>query len=125
MKIVTVTVDLNDPKSFPRGYVDKAKLDATTEEDIARHEAEDFAEARRDAGRHLQRVRKRLGLSQRELAKRIHVSTETIRNWEQGKRRPTGPARALLRILDKAPEAALEALKEPEFQHPFGLLKAD
>jgi putative transcriptional regulator len=35
---------------------------------------------------------------------------DTVRNWEQGKRLPAGPAKALLRILDKAPEAALSAL---------------
>jgi putative transcriptional regulator len=38
------------------------------------------------------------------------VSLDTIRNWEQGKRCPTGAAKALLRVLDKAPEAALAAL---------------
>jgi putative transcriptional regulator len=39
------------------------------------------------------------------------VSLDTIRNWEQGKRSPTGAARALLRVLDKAPEVSLEALR--------------
>ena len=56
------------------------------------------------------RVRRRLGLSQAELASRIQVSLDTIRNWEQGKRSPTGAAKALLKVLDKAPEAALAAL---------------
>ncbi len=42
--------------------------------------------------------------------RRIDVSHETIRNWEQGKRGPTGAARTLLRILDKAPEIALRVL---------------
>jgi putative transcriptional regulator len=55
-------------------------------------------------------VRRRLGLSQLEFSHRIDVSLETIRNWEQGKRRPTGAAKALLKVLDKAPEAALSAL---------------
>ncbi|MEQ1526235.1 MAG: helix-turn-helix domain-containing protein [Gallionella sp.] len=53
---------------------------------------------------------RRLGLSQLEFSHRIDVSLETIRNWEQGKRRPTGAAKALLKVLDKAPEAALSAL---------------
>jgi putative transcriptional regulator len=39
------------------------------------------------------------------------VSLDTIRNWEQGKRSPTGAARALLKVLDKAPKAALVALR--------------
>lgn len=38
------------------------------------------------------------------------VSLDTIRNWEQGKRCPTGAAKAPLKVLDKAPEAALAAL---------------
>ena len=49
-------------------------------------------------------------LSKAEFATRIDVSLETIRNWEQGKRCPTGAAKALLKVLDKAPEAALSAL---------------
>jgi putative transcriptional regulator len=55
-------------------------------------------------------VRRRLGFSQAEFAQRIDVSLDTIRNWEQGKRSPTGAAKALLKVLDKAPEAALAAL---------------
>ena len=43
-----------------------------------------------------------------EFARRIDVPNETIRNWEQGKRRPA--AKALLRVLDKAPETALRVL---------------
>jgi len=50
-------------------------------------------------------------LSQSELSDRIEVSVETIRNWEQGKRCPTGAAKALLKILDRAPEASLSALR--------------
>jgi putative transcriptional regulator len=42
---------------------------------------------------------------------RIDVSLDTIRNWEQGKRSPTGAAKSLLKVLDKAPEAALAALQ--------------
>lgn len=38
------------------------------------------------------------------------IDPARIRNWEQGKRSPTGAARALLKVLDKAPEAALAAL---------------
>jgi len=38
------------------------------------------------------------------------TSLDTIRNWEQGKRCPTGAAKALLKVLDKTPEAALAAL---------------
>ena len=90
--------------------VDWAKFDATTEEDIARQIAEDEAEARADAAAHIRGIRARTGLSQPAFAERLRVSVETLRNWEQGKRHPRGPARALLRIIDKAPEAAMAAL---------------
>jgi len=45
-----------------------------------------------------------------EFSHRINVPIDTIRNWEQGKRSPTGAAKALLKVLDKAPGAALAAL---------------
>jgi len=63
-----------------------------------------------DAARFARRVRRKLGLSQSEFSHRIEVSVETIRNWEQGKRYPTGAAKALLKILDRVPEASLSAL---------------
>ena len=110
MKTVRHKIDLPRPASIPAGRVDIARVDATTEADIARHIAEDEAQSRQDAALFAQRVRKRLGLSQAEFSARIHVSLDTIRNWEQGKRAPTGAAKALLRILDKAPEMALAVL---------------
>lgn len=111
MGTVRVTRTLAELEAGDYGYIDYEKVDNTTEEDIARHIAEDEAEARMDAAKHIQRIRKRLGLSQAEFSARIHVPIETIRNWEQGKRSPTGAARALLKILHAAPETALKALK--------------
>lgn len=108
MKTVRVTIN---PAAPALGRVDPARVDATTEEDIAAHLAADEAEAMQDAAKFARRVRKRLGLSQAEFSQRIDVSLETIRNWEQGKRCPTGAAKALLKVLDKAPEAALTALE--------------
>ena len=55
-------------------------------------------------------IRKKLGVSQREFALLIGVSVGTLRNWEQGRRRPEGPARALLRVAAKNPRAVAEAL---------------
>jgi len=110
MSITRITVDPNDPATFPRGRIDPAVADATTEAEIAMQEQEDEAQAMQDAARHVRRVRRRLGLSQAELARLVNVPHETIRDWEQGKRSPAGPARALLRVLDRAPEAALHAL---------------
>lgn len=95
MKTVRIKIEPNTLSTKRVGRVNTAKLDATTETQIAQHAAEDNAAAMQDAA---------------EFATRIYVSLETIRNWEQGKRSPTGAAKALLKVLDKAPEAALAAL---------------
>lgn len=55
-------------------------------------------------------IRKRLHISQNEFALMIGVSKGTLQNWEQGRREPEGPARALLHIADKNPKAVFEAL---------------
>ena len=110
MKMRRVKVDPTMPDTFPEGRVDERRLDETTEQDIARQQMSDDAESMQDAARFARRVRKRLGLTQSEFSRRIDVSLDTIRNWEQGKRRPTGAAKALLKVLDKAPEVALKAL---------------
>ena len=110
MKTVRVTIDPAIPASLALGRIGPARVDATTEKDIALQQAADEAEAMQDAAKFARRVRKRLGLSQAEFSHRIDVSLDTIRNWEQGKRSPTGAAMALLRVLDKAPEVALAAL---------------
>lgn len=100
-----------DPTALTTGgRIDATRVDATTDADIARHTAADARQAVQEAAQFARQVRKRLGLSQAAFAQRIEVPVETIRNWEQGKRRPTGAAKALLRLLDKAPELALQAL---------------
>lgn len=111
MKTIRIHIDLNNPATLPTGNVDFNRLDATTEQDIAAQQQMDEANAMLDAAKYALRVRKRLGLSQAEFSHRINVSLDTVRNWEQGKRCPTGAAKTLLKILDKAPEAALAALK--------------
>ncbi len=55
-------------------------------------------------------IRERTGLSQSRFAQIIGVSKRTLENWEQGRRRPTGPARALLKIVESDPDGALRAL---------------
>ena len=55
-------------------------------------------------------VREQTGLSQTRFARLIGVSKRTLENWEQGRRSPTGPARALLKIVAKDPEGAVRAL---------------
>lgn len=106
-----VTIDPSHRRDLPGGRVNYQVLDTTTERDIAAQQRQDEAEAMRDMAKFARRVRKRLGFTQHEFARRIDVPQETIRNWEQGKRRPTGAAKALLRVLDQAPETALFALR--------------
>jgi putative transcriptional regulator len=55
-------------------------------------------------------IRQRLGKSQAEFARMIGVSVATLQNWEQGRRRPEGPARALLKVAAENPEAVSAAL---------------
>ncbi len=55
-------------------------------------------------------IREKLAKSQSEFAYMIGVSVATLQNWEQGRRRPEGPARALLRVAARNPKAVAEAL---------------
>jgi putative transcriptional regulator len=56
----------------------------------------------------VQKIRASTGLSQAKFAKVINVEVATLRNWEQGRREPTGPARTL-RVIRKDPERVLAA----------------
>jgi putative transcriptional regulator len=58
----------------------------------------------------VQAVRAKLGASQAEFALMIGVSVATLRNWEQGRRSPDGPALALLRVAARNPKAVIQAL---------------
>lgn len=100
----TVVEVLRDGSERPlTRQVDWPRIDATTEAEIAAQIAEDDAEAMRDAGAYARHVRRKVGLSQVAFARRIGVPVDTVRNWEQGRRAPQGPARALLRIIDRVP----------------------
>lgn len=55
-------------------------------------------------------VRRRTGLSQTAFSRRIGVSPATLRNWEQGRRSPEGPARILLAMLERNPRIVEETL---------------
>jgi putative transcriptional regulator len=55
-------------------------------------------------------IREGLGKSQSEFAMMIGVSISTLQNWEQGRRQPEGPARALLKIAAENPKAVAKAL---------------
>lgn len=55
-------------------------------------------------------VRKKTGLTQAEFCLLIDIKLGTLRNWEQGRREPTGPAKVLLRVIQKDPKRILMAL---------------
>jgi putative transcriptional regulator len=55
-------------------------------------------------------IRQRFHATQRQFARMFGISVETLRNWEQGKRRPHGPARALLRVARANPDAVARTL---------------
>ena len=58
----------------------------------------------------VRKIRTDLGLSQSEFALLIGVSVATLQNWEQGRRQPEGPARALLKVAAKHPEVLKDSL---------------
>lgn len=59
----------------------------------------------------IKKVRNQLHYSQFEFAVFMGVSPKTLQNWEQGRREPTGPARTLLKIVEKNPKAVIKALQ--------------
>jgi putative transcriptional regulator len=67
---------------------------------------------RRPVAAYARDVRARTKLTQAEFAAGIGVPIETVRNWEQGKRSPRGPARALLKVIEMAPDLAFSVLRK-------------
>ncbi len=58
----------------------------------------------------IKKLRSQIGLSQPKFAALLHVDVGTLRNWEQGRREPTGPAKALLTAISRDPTHVLKAL---------------
>ncbi|HYI24161.1 MAG TPA: helix-turn-helix domain-containing protein [Thermomicrobiales bacterium] len=58
----------------------------------------------------LQQIRTGLNLTQEEFSEQFQIPLGTLRDWEQGKKMPDSAARALLRVIEKEPEAVLRAL---------------
>jgi len=58
----------------------------------------------------VRKIREKLHKSQSEFAQMIGVSVATLQNWEQGRRQPRGPARALLQVASKSPQVVAKAL---------------
>ncbi len=81
-----------------------------SEQSLPRAPARESANGEAADAAYARGVRARTKLTQAEFASRIGVPIETVRNWEQGKRSPRGPARALLKVIDKAPQVAFAVL---------------
>ena len=56
-------------------------------------------------------IRKSTGLTQAKFARKLNIELATLQNWEQGRREPTGPAKALLMALERDPVHVLRALE--------------
>ena len=67
-------------------------------------------QGRFESGEDIAALRKFIGLTQQEFARAIEISVHTLRNWEQGRRKPEGPALALLRIAARHPGIIRENL---------------
>jgi putative transcriptional regulator len=80
---------------------------AYTKGDQTRGRAMAFKGPHLDVGK----VRGKVGLSQEEFARAFGVSLGTLRNWEQKRVRPDGPARVLLTVIDRDPVSVLKALR--------------
>jgi putative transcriptional regulator len=119
---VTVQI-LDDGSEVPiESRTDWARVDALTDEDIARAVADDPdaaplltdeqpARMRMVWPDDIAATRRRLGLSQTEFAAWFGISPGTLRNWEQGRRVPEGLARVLLRVIEREPETVRRAIE--------------
>jgi putative transcriptional regulator len=97
--------------------VDRARIAATTAEDIRRHQIEDGEDP--DAPLppfrpvpNVRAIRTRLQMTQQEFARAINVPVATVRNWEQSRTSMDPAVRSLLRVLEREPDAALRALAQ-------------
>ena len=102
----------------PQGGTDWARIEAMTGEEALRNALADpdnppLTDEQLSRMRRVpnpQEIRQRLGLTQREFAKLFQIALGTLRDWEQGARRPDSAAKAYLRVIQENPNAVLEAL---------------
>jgi putative transcriptional regulator len=92
-----------DKKVFERLVASMGQMDEIVRG--ARASSREFWDAAK-----VKEIRAITGLSQPKFARLLHVDVGTLRNWEQGRREPTGPAQALLRAIKNNPQAVLKAL---------------
>lgn len=102
-------------RTLGRGRVDRAKVEATTEEDTRRNMAEDGLDPDNPlAGFReivpIASIRHRTGLSQARFAKALGIPAATLKNWEQGRTRPDQVATAFFTLVADDPERAFKVL---------------
>ncbi|GGA39537.1 NadS family protein [Dyella nitratireducens] len=85
-------------------------MQSITEMDGIRHGVRTPSRRTDVASERVKRIRALTKLSQAKFAKMLDVELATLQNWEQGRRNPTGPARALLKAIEKDPKHVLAAL---------------
>jgi putative transcriptional regulator len=102
-------VELRDGREFPLAPAMDARATGATPELALETPEIERLETEKPGVRDL---RRRTRLTQQEFAAKVGVPVETIRNWEQGKRVPRGPARALLAVIAHAPDTVFAALSK-------------
>lgn len=100
---------------MPEGVPDEENPEWTEEmfaRSMRRSHRQRLIEGKFESGEDVAALRRFIGLTQEEFAEGMGISVHTLRNWEQGRRRPEGPAIALLRIAARSPRMILQNLKE-------------
>jgi putative transcriptional regulator len=107
----------------PRGRINRAKVEATTEEEIQRQIIEDGLDPNYvdklpyRVAYSAAAVREKAGMSQEEFARAIGVPLATLRNWEQHRREPDPAAKSLLALIYDNPKRAF-TISEPRASAP-------
>lgn len=102
--------DMAASRNFSEAEIDAAAAedaDAWTEGDVAAA----VAVFPPPTAEQVRALRSRLGLSQAQFAQRFGFTVDTVQQYEQGRRTPSGPASTLLRVIDADPEAVIRALR--------------
>ena len=86
--------------------------DAEMKSAISARQRRRLMEGKFESGTDISALRRFVGLSQVRFAEALGISVHTLRNWEQGRRSPEGPALALLRIAARHPRIIHENLKQ-------------
>ena len=93
----------------------EAEIDATAAADNRAWTDDDLANANRvfavQTPEDVRDLRTRMGLSRAQFAQKFGLTLDTVQQYEQGRRRPSGPASTLLRVIDAEPEAVVRALR--------------